>query len=116
MKPRFLADANFNQKIIAGIRRRDPLFDALSAHKGGVWSQSDPEVLNIAAQLGRILLSHDRKTIPAHFAAFLGHSASPGLILVAQTADIGAVIDDLHLIWETTLALEWVNTLLYLPL
>jgi hypothetical protein len=31
MRPQFLADADFNQKIVTGLRRREPLLDFLSA-------------------------------------------------------------------------------------
>src|ERR1022692_4063867 len=41
------------------------------AHAAGVIGLPDPDVLHKAADLGRILISHDRKTMPAHFARFL---------------------------------------------
>lgn len=59
----------------------------------------DPEVLTIAARENRILVSHDHKTMAAHFARFTAARSSPGLILVSQKTDIGAVIEDLLLIW-----------------
>ncbi len=35
MRPQFLAEADFNQKIVTGLRRREPLLDFLS---GEFWS------------------------------------------------------------------------------
>jgi hypothetical protein len=70
MRPRFQADADFNHKIVLGLRRREPSVDFLSAHDGGVVGIPDPVVLSIAAQSGRILVSHDRKTMPNHFQRF----------------------------------------------
>ena len=59
MKPRFLADADFNHKIIAGLKRRDRRIDFVPAIEGGVIGLPDPAVLEIAAGSGRILVSHD---------------------------------------------------------
>jgi uncharacterized protein with PIN domain len=71
MRPRFQADADVNQKIV-GLRRRERIIDFESAHAAGVIGVPDSEVLRIAADRGRILISHDRKTMPAHFARFIG--------------------------------------------
>jgi hypothetical protein len=65
MRPRFQADADFNYKIVVGLRRRELAIDIIDAHEGGVVGAPDPEVLTIAADAGRILISHDRKTMPA---------------------------------------------------
>ena len=72
---------------------------------------ADPDVLAVAAESSRILISHDRKTIPAHFARFLRTRSSPGVIIVSQDLDIGAAIDDLLLIWAATDAEEWAGQL-----
>ena len=115
MNPRFQADADLNHKIVVGLRRREPSVDFLSAHEGGVVGASDPEVLRISAQSGRILLSHDRKTMPGHFVRFREMLSSPGLIIISQDLDIGAAIDDLVLIWLATDAEEWVDQLGFVP-
>jgi hypothetical protein len=47
------------------------------------------EVLSIAADASRILVSHDRRTMPAHFAQYSATRSSPGLIIVDQDLDIG---------------------------
>lgn len=116
MRPRFQADADLNQKIVLGLRRREPAVDFQDAHAGGVIGIPDPEVLHRAVTLGRILISHDRRTMPVHFQRFLNDRCSPGLIIVPQDLDIGTAIDDLLLIWATTEAEEWRDTVGYLPL
>lgn len=35
MRPRFQADADFNQRIVVGLRRRDPAIDFRTASEGG---------------------------------------------------------------------------------
>jgi hypothetical protein len=59
MRPRFLADADFNHKIAVGLRRREPSVDFLGAHDGGVIGLPDPEVIGLAAESGRILVSRN---------------------------------------------------------
>jgi hypothetical protein len=116
VRPRFQADADFNQKIILGLRRREPAVDFQDAHAGGMIGIPDPEVLHRTATLDRILVSHDRKTMPVHFSRFLSNRSSPGLIIVPQDLDIGTAIDDLLLVWATTEAEEWLDKIGYLPL
>jgi hypothetical protein len=86
MKPRFHADADLNQKIILGLRRREPAVDFQDARIGGIIDLLDPAVLLRSAARDRILVSHDRKTMPAHFARFLIDRSSPGLILSRKTS------------------------------
>src|SRR5258708_14804722 len=51
--PRFQADADFNQKIVTGLRRREPSIDFLSARDGEVVGLPDAEVLRIASEAAR---------------------------------------------------------------
>jgi uncharacterized protein DUF5615 len=115
MRPRFQADADFNHRIVRGIRRREPSIDFLDATDGGVVGLSDPDVLETAAESGRILVSHDRNTMPRHFVDFRERRSSPGLIIVSQDLDIGAAIEDLLLVWAATDADEWVDQLDFVP-
>jgi hypothetical protein len=115
MRPRFQADADFNRKIILGLRRREAAMDFQDAHAGRVIGLPDIEVLSIAAEAGRILVSHDRSTMPAHFAQFSATRHSPGLIIVDQDLDIGRSIEELLLIWAATDIEEWQDTVGYVP-
>jgi hypothetical protein len=115
-RPAFQADADFNHRIVVGLRRRELSVDICGAHEGGVIGVADPEVLRIAADARRILITHDRRTMPEHFMRFLEHRSSPGLIIVSQYADIGRVIEDLLLIWLATDATEWVGQIGFVPL
>jgi hypothetical protein len=76
----------------------------------------DIEVLSIAAEAGRSLVSHDRRTMPSHFARFLATRTSPGLIIVDQDLDIGRRIDELLLIWAATDLEEWKDKIGYVPI
>jgi len=116
MKPRFLADADFNQKIVLGLLRREPTIDFQTGSQGGVIGRPDPEVLAIAARENRILISHDRGTMPAHFLRFTATQSSPGLVLVLQEIDIRTAIEDLLLIWAATTLEEWRDKIGFVPL
>ena len=99
-KPKFIADADFNEDIIRGLRRAEASIDFLTASDGGTRGLPDRQVIELAAAAGRVLVSHDRKTMVGEFYQFVvdGHS-SPGLISVEQEMDEGDAIDDLLLIW-----------------
>jgi hypothetical protein len=113
---RFLADADLDEGIVSGCRRREPTMDFLSANDAKLEGVSDPEVLRIAAELDRILVSHDFKTMPHHFGRFLEvNGFSPGVFLVKQASPIGSVIEELLLIWSATEAKDWKNRILRIP-
>ena len=77
MKLRFQADADLNQRIVAGVRRLEPAMDLQTAGHAMLEGKADPEVLAWSADQGRVLVTHDQKTMPHHFAAFIaGRSLS----------------------------------------
>ena len=113
----FLADADLKGAIVRGCRRREPGIDFLSAHDANLTGISDRDVLALAARQGRILVSHDFKTISEHFGEFVeAHGSSPGLILVPQHLPIGEAVEDLLLIWSASEEDEWTNVIRTLPL
>lgn len=116
MKVRFQADADFNQNIVRAVRRRVPAVDFQTAREAGLPGLGDETVLEQAAREGRILVSHDRRTMPIHFASFTATKTSAGVILISQNLLIIQAVEDLILIWETSEAEEWVNRLDSLPL
>lgn len=115
MKARFQADADFNQNIVRAVRRRNPAIDFQTAHEAGLPGLDDEAVLEQAARDGRILVSHDRRTMPLHFANFTATRTSAGVILAPQSVPIVQVVDDRILIWEASEAEEWINRLDSVP-
>ena len=113
---RFLADADFNHAIVKGCRRHEPALDFMSANEASLEGVPDPEVLALAATQNRILVTHDRQTMPHHFGEFLmRRGSSPGVFLVSQYAPIGEVIEELLLIWAASDADEWKNRIVNIP-
>jgi predicted nuclease of predicted toxin-antitoxin system len=78
---RYQADANLNQAIVTGVLRREPRVDFQTAFAADLEGVKDLEVLAIAAQQKRILVSHDRKTMPSEFAGFIIKNQSSGVII-----------------------------------
>ncbi len=100
---RFLADVNLNHAIIKGCRRQEPTLDFLSSAEAKLHGLADPEVLLIAKQQDRILVTHDFQTMPRHYGEFLNkHGDSPGVFLVSQNTPIGSVIDEIVLVWAAS--------------
>ena len=116
MKVRFQADADLNQVIVKATRRREPSIDFQTAHAAGLSGLGDQAVLAIAAGAGRVLVTHDRKTMPGQFAAFVATGTCAGVLIVPQTLPVARVVEDLILIWAATDATEWINRMLVLPL
>ena len=76
----------------------------------------DTEVLAIAAEQERILVSHDRKTMPSEFASFIVSNQSSGVIIVSRKLPIEILIEELILIWSASSSEEWINRIAKLPL
>ena len=116
MSVRFQADADLNYIIVKATLRREPTVDFQTAHTAGLVGVSDPEVLALAAHAGRILVTHDRKSMPTHFAEFIRHTISAGVIIIPQKLSVRAAVDDLLLIWTASETEEWQNSIQVLPL
>lgn len=116
MKVRFQADADLNQIIVKATLRREPAANFQTAHAAKLSGLEDEDVLAIASKGERLLVTHDRKTIPHHFAEFIKSQASPGVLIVPQKLPVRIVVEDLILIWAASEAEEWVNRIRFLPL
>ena len=95
---RLLADQNFNGHILDGLTGRDPGLDLVHVRDVGLAAAPDATILEWAAAHGRILLTHDRRTIP-HFARFrvVSGQAMPGVFLVSDNMPTGQAIDEILL-------------------
>ncbi len=112
---RFQADNDLRKAIVRGAIRREPALDFRSAQEARLDGVDDSEVLAISAREGRVLVSHDFNTMPAHFREFTSGRLSPGVLLVAQELPVGEAIDSLVAIWEASEPLEWENRLCLIP-
>ncbi len=116
MRVRFQADADLNQIIVKATLRLEPSIDFQTAPAAGLAGLDDAHVLKLAAEQGRILVSHDRKTMPTHFGQFIALGNSPGVLIVSRKLPIAQVAEELFLIWSASEPEEWVNRIRSLPL
>ena len=116
MRPRFQADADFNEEIVSGLLRQHPDLDFQTAEEAELSGLADPDVLALAAQDGRVLVTHDRRTMPHHFAEFILRRESPGVIIISQRVSVRRAMEELALVWEASEAGEWANLIVELPL
>ena len=113
---KFQADADLKQAIVTGVTRRQPKLSFWSANESKLEGLKDPEVLEIASRDRRLLVTHDRKTMPKEFGEFVMTKTSAGVLIVSQSIPVNEAIDTLILIWETTTAEEWINQIMSIPL
>ena len=116
MTVRFQANADLNHIIVKATLRREPSIDFQTAHVANLADVEDREVLALAAQAERVLVTHDRKTMPRYFTEFIRHTSSSGVIVIPQKLPIRAAVEDLLLIWTASEAEEWRNRIQVLPL
>jgi hypothetical protein len=100
----------------AGVLRRIPEIDFQTATEAGLEGLRDENVLKIAASEKRILITHDRKTIPKHFAEFIRQEKCWGVFIVSKKLEISLAIDEIILIWAASEAEEYINSIRQLPI
>ena len=114
---RLLIDQDLDHDILRGLIRRIPQLDAVTALEIGMGKATDPELLSRAAREGRIIVTHDRKTMPAHAADLMREGENiAGLFVVARSLPLHQVIQDLEVMITCSENNEWVNVIRYLPL
>jgi hypothetical protein len=108
-------DQHVPRAITMGLRRRG--VDVLTAHEDGSHELSDPDLLDRASQLNRVLFTRDsdllaetaqRQQEGTHFA---------GVIYAHQLrVSIGKCVEDLEIIAQTGESQDLANTFIFLPL
>lgn len=113
---RFLADENFNNEILRGLRRRVPDIDLTRIQDTELAGKPDTLILEWAAQHNYIVLSHDVNTMRGYFYERLNAELPvPGLFLVHEIKSVGAVIETLELIVLASDDTDWIGEIRYLP-
>jgi hypothetical protein len=119
--PRFLADENLEGAIVHGARRKRPGMVFLTASEAGTRHLDDPDVLRRARELDLILITHDRKTMPHHFAELLMRLQEgehcPGIFILTQKRySIGQIIEFIVELYDLSSHDEWRDQIGALPL
>lgn len=114
---RLAADENLKQQIINGLRRRLPAVDLVTVRSAGLAGTPDPGVLSWAAAEGRVLLTHDTRTMTHHaYARVAAGEAMAGVVEVPDQMPIADALADLALVIQLTEPAELRDRVLRLPL
>lgn len=114
---RFLADENFSNRILRGLRRENAEADIVRVQDTEIYSADDPTVLAWAAKENRILLTHDINTVPNYaYERVRGGQPMPGVIAMPLDAPIGPVIEDLLIVIRASEPEEYEGQVVFLPL
>jgi hypothetical protein len=113
---RLLIDQDLDHDILRGVIRRIPQLDAVTAFEIGMSKATDSQLLTWAAQEGRIIVTHDRKTMPTSASDSMSAGEDiAGLFLVPRSMPLHRVIEDLELMIRCSENEEWLNIIRYLP-
>ena len=114
---KFSADENFDGRLFRGLRRGLPSLDLVRIQDEGLRSAPDPEVLDWCAAQGRLLLTHDIRTMPSFLSQRMMEGRfGVGVLLIVAPNRKREVIDDLLFLVQCSDYSEWVDRVSYLPL
>src|SRR5260221_10783875 len=114
---RFLADENFHNDILHGLQSQVPDLDIVRVQDTEVYQADDPTLLQWAAQQGRILITHDIRTIPAYaYERVVAGLPMPGVIEVNKLISIGEAIAELSLLIGAGNPADFDNQVRYVPI
>ena len=112
----FLADENFNNDILRGLRIREPRIGLVRVQDVGLKGQPDHEILEWAAGNNRIILTHDVSTFTKYaYERVERGERMPGVFEVNARSPIGIIVEDLRILALCSLTDEWEGQVRYLP-
>ena len=114
---RLLADENFNGDIVRALLLRQPDLDIVRVQDVGLAGVDDPDILAWAAANDRIILTHDRATLPdyAYERLAVGENM-PGVFIVNDRFPVGDATREILLLIAVSEPPEWSDRVVYLPL
>lgn len=114
---RLLADENFNGDIVRGLLLRQPDLDIVRVQDVGLAGADDPDILAWAGENDRIVLTHDRATMPDYASERVAAGMGiPGVFIVNDRFPVGQAIQEILLMVGCTEQTEWNGRVAYLPL
>jgi predicted nuclease of predicted toxin-antitoxin system len=114
---RLISDENFSGDVVRGLLLRRPEIDLVRLQDLGLEGADDPTVLDWAAENARILLTHDRSTMPDFaYKRVAAGKPMPGVFVVSDRLPVRQAIDEVLLIDACSEQTEWSGLVLYLPL
>lgn len=114
---RVLVDQDFDHDILRGLRLQLPDLDAVTALQSGLDRKSDREILAWAAAQNRVVVTHDRNTMPAHaYERVRNGESMAGVWVVPRDLPVGQAISELKTLIVCSHEGEWAQLVVFLPL
>ena len=114
---RLLADENFHGDILRGLLRLEPKLDIIRVQDTDLLQTADPVVLEWAAKEGRILLTHDVRTMTRYaYDRIRSGRPMPGVLEVRDDLPIGQAIEEVLTVLLTCEPDELSNRVIFIPL
>jgi hypothetical protein len=114
---RFIADENFDARIVKALRLQIPDFDIVLVQQFGLIETDDRIILEEAAQAGRVLLTHDVNTMPRYaFERIHAGQSMPGVIVVHDQTPLNRAIEDLAIVIGAGQPDDFENQVFFVPL
>ena len=114
---RLLADENFNGDIVRGLLLRQPALDIVRIQDIELAGEDDPDILAWAANNNRILLTHDRATMPDYaYERVAAGQEMPGIFILNDRFPVGHAIDEILLTVDCSEPSDWIGRAVHLPL
>ena len=116
---RYLLDENMSHGVRDQLLYHEPTLPVLCIgdDMAPALGTPDPLILDWLEKNDYILISRNRKTMPAHLKEYLDMGKHvPGILLIRRGISIGQLVEDLLLIWETSELKDYQDRIEYLPL
>jgi predicted nuclease of predicted toxin-antitoxin system len=110
-------DENFDGDILRGLLRRQSGIDVVRVQDTDLAESLDPIILAWAAAEERVLLTHDRNTLPQFaYERVRAGEPMPGIFLVSDRMAKGQAIEELYLALHCLTPEECRDQVTYFPL
>jgi hypothetical protein len=114
---RLATDVDFNNNVYRGLRKEEPGLDIVRIADVGLRQEIDPKVLAWVADEGRILITHDRNTMPFHaYNRVRAGLQMPGVFVIRDKPPLRLMIDEILMVALASTPDEWNNLVAFLPL
>lgn len=115
---RLATDADFNGRVYRALLRELPELDLVRVQDAGLRTAEDPDVLAWAAAEGRILMTHDRRTmVGAAYQRVQDGLLMPGVFVIRDRPNqIGRMVEEILLPALCSEQDEWKDRVQFLPI
>lgn len=117
-RPRFLIDEDTPPYLADALLQKESAVDIIRVGDPGAPASGtrDPDLLIAADRLGRVLITHDKSTMPGHLVDhFTAGRHTAGVMLVRQGFSLSRIVQDILNHWATTNADDWIDRTVYIP-